>query len=413
MNNVKKVFVATGNWFKSLFVSVNGKEPKLLSLLKNEKFTSAFASVICAVLGILVGFLLLLCINPEHAGEGIISILRSWAKSSRKQRRIYELGSTLVSAAPLIMCALSVLFSYKTGLFNIGVAGQYTIGACAALYAALAWHCPWYVCMLLAMVTGAVWAMISGALKAFCNVNEVISCIMTNWIGLYLTNMLLGNVKESTSVYTLDLGNNAPAAVIPDIGLSKLFGDNKYVTIAILFTVLIAIAVKVVLDLTTFGYELKATGYNKNAAKYAGMKDKKNIIVTMAISGALAGLGAAFYYLSGIEQYNTGYSSLPSMGFNGIAVAFLGGLNPVGSIFAGYFVQHIMIGGGKLDTQYYNPQVADFVIAIIIYLCAFVLFIKTLIAKGTRNAEKRESERVAKLRKRAAEAADAEGKENV
>ena len=202
MNNVKKVFVATGNWFKSLFVSVNGKEPKLLSLLKNEKFTSAFASVICAVLGILVGFLLLLCINPE-------------------------LGSTLVSAAPLIMCALSVLFSYKTGLFNIGVAGQYTIGACAALYAALAWHCPWYVCMLLAMVTGAVWAMISGALKAFCNVNEVISCIMTNWIGLYLTNMLLGNVKESTSVYTLDLGNNAPAAVIPDIGLSKLFGDNK------------------------------------------------------------------------------------------------------------------------------------------------------------------------------------------
>ena len=147
MNNVKKVFVATGNWFKSLFVSVNGKEPKLLSLLKNEKFTSAFASVICAVLGILVGFLLLLCINPEHAGEGIISILKSWAKSSRKQRRIYELGSTLVSAAPLIMCALSVLFSYKTGLFNIGVAGQYTIGACAALYAALAWHCPWYVCM--------------------------------------------------------------------------------------------------------------------------------------------------------------------------------------------------------------------------------------------------------------------------
>ena len=205
MNNVKKVFVATGNWFKSLFVSVNGKEPKLLSLLKNEKF-------------ILVGFLLLLCINPEHAGEGIISILKSWAKSSRKQRRIYELGSTLVSAAPLIKCELSVLFSYKPGLFNIGVAGQYTIGACAALYAALAWHCPWYVCMLLAMVTGAVWAMISGALKAFCNVNEVISCIMTNWIGLYLTNMLLGNVKESTSVYTLDLGNNAPAAVIPDIG---------------------------------------------------------------------------------------------------------------------------------------------------------------------------------------------------
>ena len=413
MNNVKKVFAAIGKWFKSLFVSVDEKEPKLLLLFKNEKFTTAFASVICALLGIFIGYILLLCINPQHAGEGIISILKSWAKSSRRQRRLNELGNTLVSAAPLIMCALSVLFSYKTGLFNIGVAGQYTIGACAALYAALAWRCPWYVCVLLAMISGAVWAMISGALKAFCNVNEVISCIMTNWIGLYVTNMALGNVKESTSVYTLDLGVNAPNAIIPDLGLSKLFSDNKYVTIAILFTVLMAVVVWVLLNYTTFAYELKATGYNKHAAKYAGMKDKKNIIVTMAISGALAGLGAAFYYLSGIEQYNTGYSALPNTGFNGIAVAFLGGLNPIGSIFAGYFIQHIMIGGGKLNTQYYNPQVADFVIAIIIYLCAFVLFIKTIISKAVKGSEKKEADRKTILKNRAAEAESGEVKDNV
>ena len=154
-------------------------------------------------------------------------------------------------------------------------------------------------------------------------------------------------------------------------------------------------------------------GYNNHAAKYAGMKDKKNIIVTMAISGALAGLGAAFYYLSGIEQYNTGYSALPNTGFNGIAVAFLGGLNPIGSIFAGYFIQHIMIGGGKLNTQYYNPQVADFVIAIIIYLCAFVLFIKTIISKAVKGSEKKEADRKTILKNRAAESESGEVKDNV
>ena len=131
---------------------------------------------------------------------------------------------------------------------------------------------------------------------------------------------------------------------------------------------------------TTFGYELKATGNNKYAAKYAGMKDKRNIILTMAISGALASLGAAFFYLTGIENFKTA-SSVPAMGFNGIAVAFLGGLNPIGVVIAGYFVQHITLGGSKIDTTYYNPQVADLMIAIIIYLCAFVLFFKQFMKK--------------------------------
>ena len=131
---------------------------------------------------------------------------------------------------------------------------------------------------------------------------------------------------------------------------------------------------------TTFGYELKATGNNKFAAKYAGMKDKRNIILTMAISGALASLGAAFFYLTGIENFKTA-SSVPAMGFNGIAVAFLGGLNPIGIVVAGLFIEHITLGGGYVDTTYYNPQVADLMIAIIIYLCAFVLFFKQFMKK--------------------------------
>lgn len=173
----------------------------------------------------------------------------------------------------------------------------------------------------------------------------------------------------------------APNSVIPDIGLRNLFNGNKYITIAIPLCIIIAIVVLIVLNKTTFGYELKATGHNKYAAKYAGMKDKRNIIVTMAISGALAGLGAAFFYLTGFEVYKTTSTSVPAMGFNGIAVAFLGGLNPIGVVFAGYFIQHITIGGGYIDTRYYNPEVADLMISLIVYLCAFVLFFKQFLTK--------------------------------
>jgi len=264
-------------------------------------------------------------------------------------------------------------------LFNIGVGGQYCIGICFSLYAALVWQLPWYACIIVAALMGALWGALSGLFKALFNVNEVIACIMTNWIGLYLTNILLSHPKamNPTLSETYRIGKKA---IIPDGGLSKLFSNNQYVTLAIIFTIIIAVIVLIVMNKTTFGYELKATGNNKYAAKYAGMKDKRNIILTMAISGALASLGAAFFYLTGIENFKTA-SSVPAMGFNGIAVAFLGGLNPIGIVVAGLFIEHITLGGGYVDTTYYNPQVADLMIAIIIYLCAFVLFFKQFMKK--------------------------------
>ena len=126
------------------------------------------------------------------------------------------LGQTLVRTAPLLMCALSVLFAYKVGMFNIGAAGQYVAGACAALYFALALKMPWYVCLLVAMAAGALLGAISGALKTFCNVNVVISGIMLNWIALYLTNLILGTVKNPTSPYTLSLRGVNPSALLPN-----------------------------------------------------------------------------------------------------------------------------------------------------------------------------------------------------
>ena len=172
--------------------------------------------------------------------------------------------------------------------------------------------------------------------------------------------------------------------------------------IAIPLSVLAAVLVWVVLGKTKLGYELKATGLNKSAAKYCGMKERRNLVLTMAIAGALAGMGAGLYYLTGFEQWEVGMASIPAMGlswamaealaqdismeasipamgFNGIAAAFLGGLNPIGTIFASYFIQHITSGGAYVDKTMYSAQISDLISSLIIYLCGFVLFFKSFL----------------------------------
>ena len=346
------------------------------NIWKNNGIQSLLASLACVVLGMLLGYIVLLFINPDGAGEAVATIIKNFLTYSRPETQAKYFGNTMVKTAPLLMCALAILFAYKVGLFNIGVAGQYCAGIAVSLYAALAWHWGWLPCMLLAMLGGAVLGTISGLLKSYCNVNEVISGIMLNWITLYLTNMLLTKVKEDTSPYTYVLQHNNPSAVLPSLGLGRFFNNNQYVGLAIPLAVLIAIVVWVVLEKTRFGYELRATGNNKNAAKYCGMAEKRNIILTLAISGMLAAMGASMLYLTGYEQWQCSTSSVPGMGFNGIAAAFLGGLNPIGTILASFFIQHITAGGAYVDKSMYCAQISDLISAIIIYLCGFVLFMK-------------------------------------
>ena len=361
-------------------------------LLKRDGVQSLIASLICVILGVFIGYIVLLIINPAGAGKAILAVLKNFFFYPAGPARMKYFGSTLVKTAPLIMCSLSILFAYKVGLFNIGVAGQYVAGVGACLYAALAFHWPWWLCMLFAMAAGALLGGISGFLKAYANVNEVISGIMLNWISLYLVNIILTNVKEPTSPYTYKVLSTSPGSVMPSLGLSKIFGNNQYVTLGVPLSILIAIAIYIILERTKFGYELRATGNNKNAAKYAGMKEKRNIIVTLIIGGALAGMGAALLYLTGIEEWSCSQSSVPGMGFNGIAAAFLGCLNPIGAILSSFFIQHITNGGGYLDKTLYSAQISDLISAIIIYLCGFVLFFKTYM---NRRGAKREDTRFA------------------
>ena len=355
---------------------------KFKTALASETFKSIISAVICALVGIIIGFIILLIINAEHAPKAISVILKNFMYYRNNGKKLYYLGQTLVKAVPLILCGIAVLFAYKTGMFNIGVAGQYCIGIGISLSCALAWHLPWFVCLLLAVLCAALWASIAGLLKAFCNVNEVIAGIMLNWISLYIVNVLMQNerVMNVGKSETFSIAANSPGSLLPTLGLGALFNGNEYVSIAIPLTILIAVLINIVLKDSVMGYGLRATGLNKNAAKYAGMKDKKNLILTMAVSGAIAGLAASLFYLTDVQPWKTS-STVPAMGFNGIAVAFLGELNPIGVIFSGYFIQHITQGGSFIDTKYFNPQIADLISSIIIYSCAFMFLFKTQISK--------------------------------
>ena len=359
------------------------------SILRLEGVQTLLASLLCILGGLLAGFIVLLLIEPSGAWEAITSVLQSFFRYPSAKLQLKYFGQTLTRTAPLIMCSLSVLFAYKVGLFNIGVAGQYVAGACAALYFGLALRMPWWVCMIAAMLSGALLGALSGALKTYRNVNVVISGIMLNWIALDVTNMILSmdGLKNPMSPYTMQLRGVNPGALIPQMGLNTLFGNEKSVTIAIPMAVIMALIVWFMLNKTRFGYELKATGYNYHAARYCGMKENRNIIVTMMLSGALAGMGAALLYLTGIEEWETTISSVPAMGFNGIAVAFLGGLSPIGSILAAYFIQHITMGGGNVDLSVYCAQISSLISSLIIFLCAFVAFFKLAIQNHLRRRE--------------------------
>ena len=337
---------------------------------------SIVAAILCIILGLLVGYIALLFINPAGASEAIVTILKNYFTYPSAAAAKKYLGNTLVKAAPLLMCALSIQFCYQTGLFNIGAAGQYVAGAGAALYCALQLQLHWSICLIAAIVAGGVFGAVVGFLKAYLNVNEVISGIMLNWIGLYTVNMMLTGVKETASPYTIPIATANPSAILPSLGLEKLFSNNKYVTIAVPLAIIVAVIIKIVLSKTVFGYEIRATGMSREAARYCGMKEKRNVILSLFIGGALAGAGAAFLFLTGYEQWSVTQSSVPGMGFNGIAATFLGGLDPIGTVFSSYFIQHITSGGSYLDKNIYPSQISDFISAIIIYLCGFVLFFK-------------------------------------
>lgn len=347
------------------------------SLLKKDATKTVVTSLWCALFGLVLGFIILLCINVNDAAYGMTSVLGNYLIFTNPSDRLNYFGQTLAKTAPLIAMSLSILVSYKAGLFNLGGSGQYSIAVLVISFLGVGLNLPWWLVMLLAMIFASLWAMISGALKAFFNVNEVISGIMLNWIALYLVNGILSNnptIWDSahSESYTI---SNSSNSFIPSIGLDRLFAGNPIVGLGMILILVVVIIIYILFKKTTVGYELKAIGLNGDAANYAGINRIKSILIATAISGALAGLSASLNLQNGFTSWRLS-TTPPDIGFQGISSAFLGGLHPIGIIFSSYFIVHITEGGSMITDLGFSPEVASIMTSVIIYLSGFVAFFK-------------------------------------
>lgn len=375
------------------------------SFWQKEGVRSVLASLLSIVIGLLAGSVIIVimgCATPslgfKSAWEGVRLVMLGLFSKGRDAvgNLVFgfnpsSVGNMLFRATPLIMTGLSVAVAFKTGLFNIGAPGQYLAGTAATLFIALSipvsvvprWLI-WILAFAGGMLAGALWGAIPGLLKALLNINEVLACIMTNWIAANLVTWMFDissfkNVTEGTkSGYIYKTTFNGVAT--PKLGLDQLFPGSQ-VNAGILVAIILAIVVYIIMEKTVFGYELKACGANRHAARYAGIPDKRNIVLSMAIAGALAGAGAALYWLSGnTEFYWNTYQALPGVGFNGIPVALLAVNNPIAVIFTGIFMAMLDIVGLQLtNLTAYNEYITDVIISVIVYLSAFSLLIQMML----------------------------------
>ena len=291
-------------------MSKQNKQP----LLQHPAVVGVLASLLSIVIGLVLGFVLLVLLNPGASVGGM----------KHDDDRLFQHGQAgqgAVSGSAADDVRPVGRLCFKTGLFNIGASGQYTMGAFFSLLCAIQFQMPWFVCLLAGAVGGAIWGVFPGLFKAYFNVNEVITAIMFNWIGMYLVNLLLANTPTmlasawgaSNSDRTAALSAANPGAILPKGPFAALFGNSSWINISIIITIVFAVLVWVVLQKTTFGYELKACGLSRDAAQYAGINSKRNIVLSMAIAGSLAGAAGSLYYLSGnTEFFWSTYQSLPA-----------------------------------------------------------------------------------------------------
>lgn len=342
-------------------------------------------SLIATFLGLLAGAILMISIGSNPI-EGFTYLFKGGLMS------VERIGNTLSTATTLILTGLSVAFAFRTGLFNIGVSGQMLIGGLCAtiigLKVDLARPLLLFVMLIVAIIGGALWGIIPGLLKAKFNVHEVVATIMMNWIALWITyytvQAFLIDVQETQSA---DLAVSAQLKVP---WLTELFQGSS-INLGLVIALLAVIFIKIVLDKTTLGFELKAVGFNRDAAKNNGISVNRNIIISMMIAGALSGLAGLTFYTGFAENMQIGI--LPAQGFDGIAVALLGTTSPYGVLVAAIFFGILHTGKGFMSAMTdIPPQIANTIIAIIIYFTATSLLIQRIWTNIIRKKEQKKTD---------------------
>ena len=325
----------------------------------------ALNSILAVVLGLIAGAILMFAIG-SNAVEGYSYLFRGALINVKRG------GDTLATATPLILTGLSVGFAFKTGLFNIGTPGQMLFGGFCATVIGLTYGATMpRVLLLLVMIivgglAGAIWAFVPGLLKAKFNVNEVVSAIMMNWVCYWIVYYAIPAYFKGSS--ETESKSISATASLKTKWLTDLF-NGSYINLGILIAVIAVIVIAFILNKTVLGYELKAVGFNKSAAEYAGMSVNRNIIVSMMIAGSLSGLAGVAQYIGNSANMQIGI--MPSQGFDGIAVSLLGANNPVGILISALFFGVLYSGKGFMNANTsIPPEIADTIIATIIYFAA-------------------------------------------
>lgn len=337
----------------------------------NDKFRF-LVPVIAVFIGLFVGAILIL-ISGNNPIIGYGALFKGIFGS------LYDMGETIREITPLIFTGLSVAFAFRTGLFNIGAEGQFIMGSFAAVLVGVYVDLPWYLhaplAFLAGCIAGGLWAIIPGYLKAKLQVHEVITTIMLNYVALFLVNYLIRTYFKSSSERTEKIQETASLSFEP---LAQLF-DFSRVHLGIIIALFFAYLFYLILWKTKWGYELRAVGYNPFASQYAGMSVPKNLVLSMLISGLLAGAGGAVETL-GVYGYTAINASFAGYGFDGIAVALLGANSPIGIILAATLFGALQYGSNNMQHEAHIPtEVITIVIAVIILFVAANGMIKWMI----------------------------------
>ena len=354
-----------------------------------DRLTGLIPSLISVVIGIVLGWLILYLTNPKDAFAGIGTVLAGGFNEGAA-----GIGSVLYTATPIILTGLSVGFGMKTGLFNIGASGQFTVGAFTAI--AVGVKCTFLpaglhvaAAILCGFLAGALWGVIAGLLKAYCKVSEVISGIMLNYTAMLIVNLLIKSFLYDEK-YNRSLPVASSALISKNAFDFLLPGSN--ISLIFFGALIVAVVIKILLDKTAFGYELKTTGRNPFAVEAAGVDTKRSCVLTLAIAGAVAGLGGALMFLCDFGDHIPVSDTILQQGFTGISVALLGLSSPFGIVLAGLFIAYITVGGNYLQLFSYTPDVVDMIIAVIIFCGALVVPIRLLIKKITDKRRHNEGE---------------------
>lgn len=334
-------------------------------------------SIISILLGLLAGAILMIAMGHNPA-EGYFYLFKGGIMSMER------IGNTIATATPLILTGLSLAFAYRTGLFNIGAPGQMLIGGLCATAIGLTFDLPKGILLPIiivgGIVGGALWAAIPGALKAKFNVHEVVSSIMMNWIAYWCVYYIVPGYFKGEFLET-ESAKLPEAATLHVEWLTKLF-NGSYINLGIILAIFSVAIIWFILNKTTLGYELKAVGYNKYAAEYAGISVNKKMVLSMMIAGALSGLAGVIYYTGNATCMQIGV--MPSQGFDGIAVALLGANSPIGVVFSAIFFGMLYAGRGfmtAMTTTGIPPEIADTILSIIIYFSATSAIVKIALDK--------------------------------